>query len=120
MDHGQHFTFCCLGHFDLNCHFKNLNTSNISLTLGEPQKPKHTLSTMSFKNDSMCHRKNVHRAGHHNAEPRIHLTGNSEFLESSKLSPWPFLNCLRLSQLTMNDGKLNKFDILEVPCMPLC
>ena len=57
MDHGQHFTFCCLGHSDLNCHFKNLNTSNASLTLGEPQKPKHTLSTMTFKNDSMYHRK---------------------------------------------------------------
>ena len=57
MDHGQHSAFCCLGHSDLNSHFKNLNTSNTSLTLGEPQKPKHTLSTLSSKHDSMCHRK---------------------------------------------------------------
>ena len=58
MDHGQHFTFCCLGrHSDLNSHFKNLNTSNTFLTLGEPHKPKHTLSTLSSKHDSMCHRK---------------------------------------------------------------
>ena len=57
MDHGQHFTFCCLGHSDLNFHFKNLNTSNPSLTLSEPHKPKHTLSTLSFKHDPICHRK---------------------------------------------------------------
>ena len=57
MDHGQHFTFCCLDHSDLNCHFKNLNTSNTSLTLGEPHTPKHTISTLSFKHDSMCHGK---------------------------------------------------------------
>ena len=43
MDHGQHSTFCCFGHSDLNSHFKNLNMSNTFLTLGEPQKPKHTL-----------------------------------------------------------------------------
>ena len=92
MDHRQHFTFCCLVHSDLNCHFKNLNTSNRSLTLGEPQTPKHTFSTMSFKNDSMCHRKiYMHRAGRHNSEARINLTGNFELLESSKLSPWLFL-----------------------------
>ena len=30
---------------------------NTSLTLGEPHKPKHTLSTLSSKHDSMCHRK---------------------------------------------------------------
>ena len=57
MDHGQHFTFCCLGHSDLNSHFKNLNTSNIVLTLGEPLKPKHTLSTLSSKHDFICHGK---------------------------------------------------------------
>ena len=57
MEHGQHFTFCCLGHSDLNSHLKNLNTSNTSLTLGEAHKPKHTLSTLSSKHDSMCHRK---------------------------------------------------------------
>ena len=57
MDHGQHFTFCGLGHSDLNSHLRNLNTSNTSSTLREPQKPKHTLSTLSFKHDSMCHRK---------------------------------------------------------------
>ena len=55
MDHGQQFTFCCLGHSDLNSHLKNLNTSNTSLTLGEPDKPKPTLSTLSSKHDSMCH-----------------------------------------------------------------
>ena len=51
------FAICCLGHSDLNSHFKNLNTSNTSLTLGEPHKPKHTLSTQSSKHDSMCHGK---------------------------------------------------------------
>ena len=120
MDHGQHFTFCCLGHSDLNCHFKNLNTSNTSLTLGEPYKPKYTLSAMSSKHDSMCHR--MHRTKHLNSELRIHLKLNSEFLESSKLLPWPFLNYFRhleFSQLTMNSGKLNKFYILEVVLMPL-
>ena len=50
-------TFCCLGHSDVNSHFKNFNTSNTSLTLGEPHKLKHTLSTLSSKHDSMCHRK---------------------------------------------------------------
>ena len=44
---------------DLNSHFKNLNTSNTSLTFGEPHKPKHTLSTLSSKHDSMCHEKYV-------------------------------------------------------------
>ena len=57
MDHGQHFTFFCLGHSDLNSHFQNLNPSNTSLTLGEPEEPKHTLSTLSSKHDSMCHGK---------------------------------------------------------------
>ena len=57
MDHGQHSTFCCLGHSYLNFHFKNLNTSSsTSLTLGEPHKPKHTLPTLSSKHDPMCHR----------------------------------------------------------------
>ena len=50
-------TFCCLGHSDVNSHFKNFNTLNTSLTLGEPHKLKHTLSTLSSKHDSMCHRK---------------------------------------------------------------
>ena len=50
MDHGQHFIFCSLGHFDLNSHFKNLNISSTSLTLGEPHKPEHTLSTLSSLN----------------------------------------------------------------------
>ena len=48
------------------------------------------------------------RAKNDNSEPRIHLTGNSEFSESSKLSLWPLLNCytneksrhLEFSQLT--------------------
>ena len=43
MDHEQHFTFCCLGHSDLNSH--------IFFTLGKPHKPKHKLSTLSFKED---------------------------------------------------------------------
>ena len=50
-------TFCCLGHSDVNSYFKNFNTLNTSLTLGEPHKLKHTLSTLSAKHDSMCHRK---------------------------------------------------------------
>ena len=55
-DRNRHFTCCCLGHSDLNSHFKNLNTSNTSLTLCEPYKPKHTFSTLPFKQNSMCHR----------------------------------------------------------------
>ena len=54
-DHVQHFTFCCRGHSDLNSYFKNLSTSNTFLTLGKRHKSKHTLSTLSFKYDSMCH-----------------------------------------------------------------
>ena len=50
-------TFCCLGHSDVNSHFKNFNTSNTSFTLCEPHKLKHTLSTLSSKHDSMCHRR---------------------------------------------------------------
>ena len=50
-------TFRCLGHSDVNSHFKNFNTSNTSLTPGEPHKLKYTLSTLSSKHDSMCHRK---------------------------------------------------------------
>ena len=59
MDYGQHFTFCCLClyHSCLNSYFKNLNTSNTFLTLGEPHQPKHTLSTVFFNHDSMCHGK---------------------------------------------------------------
>ena len=49
--------FCCLGHSDVNSHFKNFSTSNTSFTLGEPHKLKHTLSTLSSKHNSMCHRK---------------------------------------------------------------
>ena len=57
MDHGPHFTFRCLGHSDLNSYFNSLNTSNTSLTLDEPHKPKHTLSTLLSKYDSMCQEK---------------------------------------------------------------
>ena len=57
MDHGQDFRFCYFDHSGLNSHFENLNTSNTSLTLVEPHKPKHTLSTLSSMHDSMCHRK---------------------------------------------------------------
>ena len=61
MEHGQHFIFCSLGHvhFDLNSHFKKLNTSNTCLTLKEPHKPKHALSTLSLgtlsKQDKKSH-----------------------------------------------------------------
>ena len=48
MEHGQHFIFCSIGHSDLNSHSKKLNTSNISLTLKEPHKPKYTVSTLSY------------------------------------------------------------------------
>ena len=50
-------TVCCLGHSDVNSHFKNFNTSNTSLTFCKPQKLRHTLSILSSKHDSMCHRK---------------------------------------------------------------
>ena len=55
------------------------------------------------------------RAKNDNSEPRMHLTGNSEFSESSKLSLRPFLNCCTCvnekldnfhSSLTMNNRKL--------------
>ena len=36
---------------------KNLITSNTFLTLGRSHKPKHTLSILSSKHDSMCHGK---------------------------------------------------------------
>ena len=35
--------------YDLNSHFKNLDTLSTSSTLGKPHKPKHTLSTLSYK-----------------------------------------------------------------------
>ena len=47
----------CLDHSDVNSHFKKFNTSSTSFTLGEPHKLKHTLSTLSSKHNSMCHRK---------------------------------------------------------------
>ena len=111
MDHRQHFTLCCFGHYDLNSHFKNLNISNTFLTLGEPHKPKHALSTLSSKHDSMCHGKICIEQNIITQNPEIHLIGNSKFSESSKLSLWPFLNCFTYtntfgihSQLTMNNG----------------
>ena len=73
MDHGQHFTFCCLGYSDLNSDFKE--PSNTFLTPGKPHKSKHTLSTLSSKHVM----ESMHRAKNDNSEPRIHLTGNSEF-----------------------------------------
>ena len=57
MDHGQHFTLFYFGHSDLNSHFKNLHTSKTSLTLSEPHKLKHALSTLSSRHDFMCDRK---------------------------------------------------------------
>ena len=39
-----------------------------------------------------CVSRNIYRAKNHYLELRIHLTGNLEFSESSKLSLWPFLN----------------------------
>ena len=44
-------TFCCLRHSNVN------STSITFLTLGVPHELKHTLSTLSSKHDSMCHRK---------------------------------------------------------------
>ena len=49
---GLEVPFFRLGHSDLNSHFKNLNTSNTSFTLGEPHKPKHALSTLTSKHVS--------------------------------------------------------------------
>ena len=64
MDHGQHFTFCCLGHSDLNSHLKILNTSNTSLTLGEP----HTQFPPRLPDVS---RNKMYRAEIQNLGPRI-------------------------------------------------
>ena len=86
--------------------------SNTSLTLGEPHKPKHTLSTR-LPSMIPCVREKYVCGKNHNSEPRIHLTGNYKFSESSKLSLWPFLKCftytneksrdLEFSQLTDNE-----------------
>ena len=46
MGHGQHFTFCCLCHYDLNSHFKNLNTSSTLLRLLFVLATEHTLLRM--------------------------------------------------------------------------
>ena len=113
-------TFCCLDHSDVNSHFKNFNTSNTSLTLGEPHKLKHTLSTLSSKHDSMCHRKTCMGQKNHCWEPRINLVGNSKFSESFKWSLWPFLAVSSVSMKnpdiwnfysspTMNNGKLIRY-----------
>ena len=106
----QHFTFCCLDHSDLNSLLKNLNTSNTSLTLGEPHMPKHILSTLTSKHDSICKRKICIWQKNHNSETRIHLTGDSEFSKISKLPLCPVFICftytneksryLEFSQLT--------------------
>ena len=59
----------------------------------------------------------MYRAKNHNSEPKIHLKGNSEFSESSKLPLWPFFNYFTYtnekswylefhSSLTMNNGTL--------------
>ena len=119
MEHGQHFTFYCLGHSDLHSHFENLNISNTSLTLCEPHKPKHTLFTLSSKHDSMCHGKIcIGQRNITNQKPEFTWQGIPSFLESFKLSPWPVWNCftytneksgyLEYSPLrqTMNNGKL--------------
>ena len=68
---------------------RHFNTWNTFLTLGKPHKPKHRLSTLSSKHDPMCQGKYVW-GKNYNSEPKIPLTMNSEFLESSKLSLWPF------------------------------
>ena len=77
MDNGQHFTFCCFDNSDLNSHFKNLNTSNTSLTLGEPRNISRNTHFPPClpSTENMCEVKN------YNSEPRIHLTGNPEFSE---------------------------------------
>ena len=59
----------------------------------------------------------MYGAKYHNSEPRIHLTGNSKFSESSKLSLWPFWTVSLIPMknldiwnshrsLTINNGKL--------------
>ena len=108
-------TFCCLGHSDVNSHFKNFNTSNTSFTLCEPHKLKHTLSTLSSKHDSMCHRKTCAcRAKIHKWEPR---QGIPSFQRVSSdhhglfglfhLYQWKIRNLY--SSLTMNNGKLIRY-----------
>ena len=86
------FYILCLYHFDLNSHFKNLNTSNTSLTLSEPHKPKPTLFTLSSKHDSMCHRKICIGRKIITENPEFDLAGNSEFSEFYVIIV-AFLNC---------------------------
>ena len=77
------FYILFIGHSDLNFHLKNLDTSNTSSALGDPHKLKHTLSTLSSKHDSMCHRK-IFMGQKIITENRefTWLAGNSEFSES--------------------------------------
>ena len=56
-DCGQHFTFCCLGHSDLNSHFLKTLILQTHPEYLVSLISQHTLSPMSFKHDSMCHRK---------------------------------------------------------------
>ena len=113
-------TFCCIGHSDVNSHFKNFNTSNTSLTLGEPHKLKHTLSTLSSKHDSMCDRKTCMGKPIITENPELTWQGIPSFQRVSSdhcglfwtISPvsmknpdiWNFY-----SSPTMNNGKLIRY-----------
>ena len=113
-------TFCCLCHSDVNSHFKKFNTSNTFLTLGEPHKLKHTLSTLSSKHDSMCHRKTCMGQKIITENPEVTWLGIPSFQRVSSdhcgffstLSPvsmkntdiWNFY-----SSPTMNNGKLIQY-----------
>ena len=106
-------TFCCLGHSDVNSHFKNFNTSNTSFTLGEPHKLKHTISTLSSKHDSICHRKTCAGQKFISENPGREFQVFREF----QVTTMVFLDCFTCineiwnlySSLTMNNGKLIRY-----------
>ena len=119
MEHEQHFTFCRFGHSHLNSHFKNLNTctSNTFLTLDEPHKPKHTLSTLSSKHSSMCQGKVCMGQKIITQNPEFTWQGIPSFQRVPSyhhglfwtVSPLPMKNpdiWNFHSSLTMNNGKL--------------
>ena len=103
-------TFCCLGYSDLNSHFRNFNTSNTSFTLGEPHKLKHTLSTLSSKRDSMCHRKTCVGQKFISENPGREFQVFREFQDHHGLFGLFHLCQCKIwnlySSLTMNNGKL--------------
>ena len=101
--------FCCLCHSDVNSHFKSFNTSKTSLTFGEPHKLKHTLSTLSSKHDSTCHRKTCIGQKIITENPELTWQGIPNFwneMNASMKHPdiWNFY-----SSLTMNNRKLIQY-----------